>query len=100
MYTRPPLHLAARRGASHLEIINLLLQYGAQPDIETDYFGTALDGALDGEDPIPVIQVLEKNRAILGADQRRRQALLDMVRGQNYHSLAARSNVTNLSGFH
>lgn len=100
VYTRPPLHLAVRRGASHLEIINLLLQYGAQPDIETDYFGTALDGALDGEDPIPVVQVLERHRATLGADRRRRQALLDMVRGQNYHSLAARSNVANLSGFH
>lgn len=79
MYVRPPLHLAARHGISHIEIVELLLENGADPDLETDYFGTALEGALDGEESNDVVMLLESHGATLGADRRvRRQDLLEI----------------------
>ncbi|KAK7753946.1 hypothetical protein SLS62_004044 [Diatrype stigma] len=87
IYTRPPLHLAARPGASHLEVVRLLLQHGALPNLETAYFGTALDDALEGEEPLQVVQILERYGATLGEDRRRRRALLEMVRSGQTHRL-------------
>ncbi|KAI0871808.1 hypothetical protein GGS24DRAFT_41561 [Hypoxylon argillaceum] len=79
MYVRPPLHLAARHGISHIEIVELLLENGADPDLETDYFGTALEGALDGEESNDVVMLLESHGATLGSDRRvRRQDLLEI----------------------
>ncbi|KAI0536938.1 hypothetical protein GGR58DRAFT_370150 [Xylaria digitata] len=67
IYVRPPLHLATRHGLSHIEIAEFLLENGADPNIETDYFGTALEGALEGKDPEEVIKLLEKYGATLGS---------------------------------
>ncbi|KAF2965514.1 hypothetical protein GQX73_g8058 [Xylaria multiplex] len=67
IYVRPPLHLATRHGLSHIDIVEFLLENGADPNIETDYFGTALEGALDGKDPKEVIELLEKYGATFGS---------------------------------
>ncbi|KAI1740272.1 hypothetical protein F4680DRAFT_448032 [Xylaria scruposa] len=77
VYVRPPLHLAARHGASHIEIVEFLLDNGADPNIETDYFGTALEGVLDSEEPKELVELLEKYGATLGSDRslRRRDLL-------------------------
>ncbi|KAI0448909.1 hypothetical protein F5B21DRAFT_79543 [Xylaria acuta] len=77
IYVRPPLHLATSHGASHIEIVEFLLENGADPNIETDYFGTALEGALDSEEPRSLVELLEKYGATLGSDRslRRRDLL-------------------------
>ncbi|KAI8955739.1 hypothetical protein F4801DRAFT_277548 [Xylaria longipes] len=69
VYVRPPLHLATRHGTSHIEIVEFLLENGADPNIETDYFGTALEGALDSEEPQGLVELLVKYGATLGSDR-------------------------------
>ncbi|KAH8166269.1 hypothetical protein CIB48_g1932 [Xylaria polymorpha] len=73
IYVRPPLHLATKHGASHIEIVEFLLENGADPNIETDYFGTALEGALDSEEPKALVELLENYGATLGLDRSLRQ---------------------------
>ncbi|KAJ8117047.1 hypothetical protein ONZ43_g4297 [Nemania bipapillata] len=88
MYVRPPLHLAARHGVSHIEIVELLLQNGADPNIETDYFGTALEGAIGGEEPNEVVMLLERYGATLGSDRCARQRDLLEIRRCHFLSSA------------
>ncbi|TGJ82241.1 hypothetical protein E0Z10_g6516 [Xylaria hypoxylon] len=81
IYVRPPLHLATRHGLSHIEIIELLLENGADPNIETDYFGTALEGALDGKEQKDVIELLERHGATLGSGRSLRRRDLVRIKG-------------------
>ncbi|RYP56614.1 hypothetical protein DL771_011735 [Monosporascus sp. 5C6A] len=79
VYVRPPLHLAARHGSSHSEVVRLLLQHGANPNLETDFFGTALEGALGAQEPLGIVKILVRNGATLGLDKFGRRVALEAL---------------------